>query len=105
MNDNTRLAVETTKEGGVRFKVHVQPRASRSEIVGLHGAALKVRLGSPPVDDAANKELVDLLARALGVARGAVRIVGGARGRSKIVEVVGASVDQVSQLAGKESPR
>jgi uncharacterized protein YggU (UPF0235/DUF167 family) len=73
--------------------------------VGLHGAALKVRLGSPPVDDAANSELVDLLARELSVARRAVRIVAGARGRSKIVEVVGVSIDRLSQLASRVSPR
>jgi hypothetical protein len=83
----------------VRFKVHVQPRASRREIVGLHGDAIKVRLESPPLDNAANGELTELLAHALGVARSAVRIVSGARARSKVVEVVGTSVERVSQLA------
>jgi uncharacterized protein (TIGR00251 family) len=59
----------------VRFRVHVQPRASRTEIVGRHGAALKVRLHAPPVDGAANDELISFLAKALGVSRRAVRIV------------------------------
>jgi hypothetical protein len=83
----------------------VQPRASRNEIVGLHGDALKVRLQAPPVDDAANEALVELIATALGVPRGAVRIVAGARTRSKVVEVVGASPEQVAQLATKSSSR
>ena len=44
--------------GRVRLGVHVQPRAARSEIVGVHGDALKVRLTSPPVEGAANEALV-----------------------------------------------
>ena len=71
----------------------------------MHGDAIKIRLTSPPVDDAANEELIALLARALGVPRSEVRIVGGARARSKIVEVVGASIDQVMQLATKDIAR
>ena len=85
--------------------MHVQPRASRSEIVGVHGDAIKIRLTSPPVDDAANEELVALLARELGVARSAVRIISGARARSKVVEVVGTSRDRVAQLATKPIAR
>jgi len=85
--------------------VHVQPRASRSEIAGMHGEAIKIRLTSPPVDDAANEELIALLARELGVPRSAVRIVSGARARSKLVEVVGASMDRVQQLATKHIAR
>jgi uncharacterized protein len=93
----------TTK--AVRLRVHVQPRASRSEIAGMHGDAIKVRLMAPPVDDAANEELVALLARVLGLPRAAVRIVAGARGRSKVVEVVGATVQQIEQLATSASAR
>jgi uncharacterized protein (TIGR00251 family) len=89
----------------VRFQVHVQPRAARSEIVGMHGEAIKIRLTSPPVDDAANEELIALLARELGITRGAVRIVSGSRARSKVVEVVGTSIDRVRQLATKDIAR
>lgn len=71
----------------------------------MHGEAIKIRLTSPPVDDAANEELIALLARELGVARGAVRIVSGARARSKVVEVVGTSSDRVKQLATKDIAR
>lgn len=87
-------------EDGVRFAVRVQPRASRSEIVGVHGDAMKVRLSAPPVDGAANEALVELIAAALGVGRRAVRIVSGASSRSKVVEVEGVTAAAVLRLTG-----
>lgn len=84
---------------GVRFGVHVQPRASRTELAGVHGTALKVRLHAPPVEGAANEELVKFLAKSLGVARRAVRIVSGQTSRSKVVEIEGVSVVSVQALA------
>ncbi len=87
------------RQGCVRFAVRVQPPASRSEIAGIHGDALKVRLSAPPVDGAANVALVELLADALGVQRRDVRIVSGATWRGKIVEVDGANVENILRLA------
>ena len=81
------------------MQVHVQPRASRSEVVGTHGAALKVRLLAPPVDGAANEALVTLLAEELGVPRRDVRIVQGATSRAKVVEIEGKTADAVRALA------
>ena len=86
----------------VRIAVHVQPRASRSEIIGQHGAALKVRLQAPPVDGAANEALVRLLADSLGVSQRSVRVVSGATSRAKTVEVDGTTEAAVRALA---SPR
>ena len=83
----------------VRVAVHVQPRASRSEIIGQHGAALKVRLQAPPVDGAANEALVRLLAEALNVPGRSVRVVAGATSRSKTVEIDGTTADAVRALA------
>ena len=83
----------------VRVAVHVQPRASRREIIGQHGAALKVRLQAPPVDGAANEALVRLLAEALKVPERSVRVVAGATSRSKVVEVDGTTADAVRALA------
>lgn len=79
--------------------VHVQPRASRSEVVGTHGAALKVRLLAPPVDGAANEALVALLSEKLGVPRRDVRIVQGVTSRAKVVEIDGTTADAVRALA------
>jgi uncharacterized protein len=84
---------------GVRITVHVQPRASKTEIVGVHGTALKVRLHSPPVDGAANDELVAFLAKSLGVAKRAVRVIAGQASRGKTVEIDGVSTVSVRALA------
>ncbi len=79
----------STVTGRVRFPVHVQPRASRSELAGTHGEALKVRLSAPPVDGAANSALIDFLAQLFAVSRRDVRILAGESSRSKVVEIEG----------------
>lgn len=84
----------------VRFAVHVQPRASRTELAGLHGSALKVRVAAPPVDDAANLALIAFLAKCLGVAQRSVRIVAGKTSRTKVLEVDGVTPEQVASLRG-----
>jgi hypothetical protein len=87
--------------GGVRVSVHVQPRAARTEIAGVHGSALKVRLNAPPVDGAANAALVAFLAETLGVPRRAVRVVSGQTSRAKVVEIDGIGADAVRRAAGE----
>ena len=83
---------------GVRFDVRVQPRASRNEIVGEQEGALRVRLTAPPVNDAANEALVDLLAKLLHVAKRDVRIIAGPTSRRKVVEVDNVTPDQLRAL-------
>ena len=75
--------------GGVEIALHIQPRASRTEVIGAHGDALKIRLAAPPVDGEANEELVRFLAKTLGVPKSAVTIARGATGRRKVVRVDG----------------
>ena len=82
----------------VRFSVHVQPRASSNEVVGLHGTALKVRLQAPPVEGAANEALVALFADRLGVPKRSVRVVAGATSRCKLVEIEGTTEASVRAL-------
>jgi len=79
----------TEKDGALIFKVRVVPRASRSELVGEHDGVLRVRIAAPPVDGAANDELVRLLARAFGVPRSAIAITGGHAAKLKTVCVAG----------------
>lgn len=75
--------------------VHVQPRASRSAVVGMHADAIKIRLAAPPVDGAANAELVRFVAQRLRVPARDVAIVRGASGRRKAIRVAGMSADDV----------
>lgn len=69
------------------LSLHIQPRASRDEIAGRHGDALKVRITAPPVDGRANSHLLRFLAAQFGVARSAIRLVAGTGGRLKRVEI------------------
>lgn len=80
--------IASTPEGVV-IDVRVIPRASRAGIAGTRDDALLVRLNAPPVEGAANAELVEIIARALGVPRRAVTIVSGERGRNKRLLVAG----------------
>lgn len=80
--------IEPTADG-VAITVRVIPRANRSGLAGTRGDAVLVRLQSPPVEGAANDELVEVLARALQVPKRAVSIVAGDRSRQKRVRVVG----------------
>jgi uncharacterized protein (TIGR00251 family) len=79
----------TEADGRVRFSVRVQPRASRSELTGEYGDAVKIRIASPPVDGAANEELVAFLSKTFAVARKSVRILAGESARSKLIEIEG----------------
>ena len=75
------------RQGSLTFEVYVVPRASRSEIVGEHNGALRVRLAAAPVDGAANRELIAVLAKALHVSRSAVEINAGHTSKFKLVTV------------------
>ena len=77
--------------GAVVLDLHVQPGAKRTEVAGTHGDRLRIRLAAPPVDGAANDELVRFLAEAFGVPRRNVTIVTGATARRKRVRVEGAT--------------
>lgn len=78
------------------LEVWVQPRASKNEVVGLQGGAIKIRVAAPPVDGEANAALVRYLAKALGVPRSAVVVARGQTGRRKLVHVEG--LDQAETL-------
>lgn len=82
--------------GGVELLLHIQPRAGRTEVVGVHGDALKIRLAAPPVDGEANEELIRFLARILGVSKGAVTLVSGETGRRKRVRVSGVTAEDAA---------
>jgi uncharacterized protein (TIGR00251 family) len=74
---------------GVVIEVRVIPRSGRSAIAGMRDGAVLVRLAAPPVDGAANAELIEVIADALGVSRRSVTLIAGERSRRKRVRVVG----------------
>lgn len=67
--------------------VYIQPRASRDEITGQHGEALRIRIAAPPVDGEANAALCRFLADVFGVAKSAVSVESGQSGRRKTVRI------------------
>jgi uncharacterized protein (TIGR00251 family) len=77
--------------------VLVKPRASRNSIDGFREGVLVVRLNAPPVEGAANKALVKLLAGKAGVAKGKVRIVSGEKNRTKILQFEGITVEELKE--------
>jgi uncharacterized protein (TIGR00251 family) len=83
--------------GGVVLRVHVQPGGSRTRVAGLHGDALKVTVRARPIEGAANRELVRVLADALAVRPAVVAVVSGLHARAKRIQVDG--VDVATALA------
>jgi len=86
---------------GWLLAIHAQPGARRTEVAGLHGQALKVRVAAPPVEGRANDELIALVAETLGVPRKSVSVVKGGASRHKTVLVAAPQTDPVRLLRGQ----
>ena len=84
--------------GDLIFAARVVPKSSKSEIVGEHGGALKVKLNAPPINGAANAELIKLLAKVFGVPQTSVEIVAGHASKSKKVKIVGGEIGILQSL-------
>jgi hypothetical protein len=87
------VKLAATARGSVRIEVHAKPRAKKSRVVGVHGDALSVTVAAPPVDGAANEELVRFLAELFDVAVGRVTLIRGTSGRMKLFEIDGTDLD------------
>lgn len=83
------------KDGAVRFEVHAKPRAKKSRVVGERGDAVDIALAAPPVDGAANAELLRFLAKVLGVPKRDLELVRGDSSREKLVAVTGLAAAEV----------
>ncbi|MDP2793065.1 MAG: DUF167 family protein [Sulfurisoma sp.] len=93
--------IKATKDGVV-LALHIQPGAKKTEIVGLHGEALKIRLAAPPVDGKANDCLLAFLADRLGVAGSRLELLAGANSRAKRVKVGGGDTAIITARLGIE---
>ena len=86
----------TVADDSITFAVRVQPRAARSGVVGEFAGALKVRLAAPPVDGAANEELIRLLVKLCDVSRANIELVSGVTNKNKLVRVSGISLAEAA---------
>ncbi len=84
----------------VRLEVYIQPRASKTELAGLHGGVVKIRIAAPAVENAANRALIDFVAERLGVAKRCVRIVAGGASRRKVLEIDGVDAAVIVAVLG-----
>jgi len=78
--------------------IHAQPGAQRSEVVGLHGDALKVRIAAPPVEGKANLVLIAFVAELFDVPIKQVRLLRGDASRHKMVEIIGSKKDPATLI-------
>ena len=85
------------QNGAVVFNLRVVPNSSKSEIVGEFDGALKIKIAAPPVDGAANAELIRVLAKKIGVAKNSIEIIGGQNSKNKQVKIYDCDIKTVSE--------
>jgi uncharacterized protein len=85
---NVKIPYRKSK-GGIVIEVKVEPRSSKKGISGLLGEVVKVKLTAPPVDGAANEQLIEILSEATGIKKSAIRIIRGASAKRKTIEIKG----------------
>jgi uncharacterized protein len=89
MNDGLQVS---EAGAGLVIRLHVLPRAKRCEIAGIHNGALKVKVTAPPVDDAANRAIIEFLSKLLGLSKSNLQILAGLKSRDKILQIKGLSL-------------
>jgi len=97
---NGSMSWITDSQGGAMIQVHATPRASKSEIQGLHGEAVKIRLKAPPVDGKANDALIEFLADSLGIPQRQITLLSGQTSRQKRLSLQGVTARQVADAFG-----
>ena len=80
---------------GLELPLHVQVRARRNEIAGVHNGALKLRISAPPVDDAANRAIIAFFASLLAIPKSRLQIVSGYKSRDKVLRIQGLTLDEL----------
>jgi len=90
----------TSFDDGTILEAFVQPRATRTAIVGVHGTALKIKVAAPPVDGKANEALRKFVADAVGLPRSRVELVAGAGSRNKRLRISGLAPEAVAEALG-----
>lgn len=88
----------TERDGNLIFNVRVVPKSSKSEIVGELGGALKIKIKSPPIDGAANAELIRVLVKFFDVPKSAVEILKGQTSKTKQIKIEGITAANLPDL-------
>lgn len=91
--------IESTSNG-VILTVHVQPKASKTEFVGMHGDALKFRVAAPPLEGEANAALCRHVAKLFSIPQRGVSVSSGQASRKKRIELIGVTEDEVRNILG-----
>lgn len=89
---------EQADSASVSLSIHVQPKASRTRLAGLHGEALKLCITSPPVDGKANAAVIEFFAKLFKIPKGAVTLAGGEASRDKRIILEGVSAPEAEAL-------
>ena len=87
-------------KNGLTLNIYVIPRSSKSEVMGIYNDCLKIKLKSPPVDNAANEELIRFLADKLKIPKKNIEIISGHKQKRKVVCVKGSGLITVKTLVG-----
>ncbi len=80
--------------------IYVQPGAKISQIIGIHGERLKIKISSPPVDGKANHEVIEFFSQLLNISRRDISLVSGEKSRNKRVKIIGSSEIIKQQIQG-----
>lgn len=92
------------RDGRLTLTLHVQPGAKRTEVIGLHGDALKIKVAAAAVEGQANTRLLDFLRKAFNVPSSRIALKHGEHARRKVVEIQGSAVAPESLLAEAGNP-
>ena len=88
----------TTGDGRLTLTLHIQPGAKKTNVAGLHGDALKIRLAAPPVDGKANEALIKFVAERFRLPKNKVTLKSGHTSRRKVLEIIGSCAEEASAL-------
>jgi|SRR5690606_16924605 len=94
------MIAATDTEAGAEFVVKVVPRASKTEIAGEADGVVRIRIAAPPVDGAANVELIKFLSKIFGVSKTSMEMVSGSQSRQKRVRIAGVRAAEVMEKLG-----
>ncbi len=89
------------QDEAITLTLHIQPGAKRSEIIGLHGDALKIKLAAPPIEGRANEALLRFVAELFDVPLRNVKLKQGEQSRRKVVVILGSNINPETLLANK----